>query len=207
MRVVIPFDANDPKTRLAPVLDPDERRHFAEAMLQDVIAAVEGLGHRPLVASSSPVDVDVPTVVDDRPLTPLVDAAIAEGTPVAVVMADLPLATPASLARAFDAEAAIAIAPGRGGGTNVLVVREPAFRTDFHGASYRDHLERARSIGTSVHEVDSFRLATDVDDPSDFVDVLVHGDGRANAWLRDAGFRIAVEGGDPRATRNENDRH
>lgn len=207
MRVVIPFDASDPKSRLAPVLGPGERRAFATAMLRDVVAAVEATGHRPEVATTGPIDVDAPTSVDDRPLTPLVDAAIAAGTPVGVVMADLPLATPAALEQAFDADAEIVLVPGRSGGTNAMLVRDPEFHTDFHGASYRDHLDRARTIDATVHEVDSFRLSTDVDDPSDFVDVLVHGEGHASAWLREAGFRIDVEDGTPRADRDGTDRH
>lgn len=201
MRVVIPFDAIDPKSRLAPVLDPPERRDFAEAMLRDVITALESRGHRLEVLSTGPVDVDVPVTVDERALTPLVDDAIEAGTPLAVVMGDLPLATPAALDRLFDTDGDVVIAPGRAGGTNALIVRDPGFRVDFHGTSYRDHRGRARAVGASVSMVDSFRLAMDVDDPSDLLDVLVHGDGEARAWLENAGFRIAIDGGEPRVVR------
>lgn len=201
MRVVIPFDATNPKSRLADVLDPAERREFSEAMLRDVIDAVEAAGTTPEVVSTAPIDLDAPTTVDDRPLTPLIDEMIAAGPPVAVVMADLALATPNTLRRLFSADGDVVIAPGRDAGTNALVVRDPAFRVDYHGASYRDHLDRARAVGASVREVDSFRLSTDVDDPGDLLEVLVHGDGEAVAWLRAAGFRIDTEQGDPRAVR------
>lgn len=201
MRVVIPFDATNPKSRLADVLNPAERREFSDAMLRDVIDAVEATGRTPEVVSTAPIDLAVPTTVDDRQLTPLVDGIIDRGAPVAVVMADLALATPDALRRLFSADGDVVIAPGRHAGTNALVVRDPAFRVDFHGASFRDHLERARAVGASVREIDSFRLSTDVDDPDDLLEVLVHGDGEAAAWLRTAGFRIDTEQGDPRAVR------
>ena len=42
----------------------------------------------------------------------------------------------------------------------------------------------------SVGVVDSMRLATDIDEPGDLVEVLLHTDGRSAAWLRDAGFEV-----------------
>ncbi len=95
MRVVVPYAATEPKTRLADVLSPDERAAFAEAMLADVLAAVRATGRDPEVLATAPVETDAPVTVDDRPLTEAVNAVLA-GTdgPVAVVMADLALATP-----------------------------------------------------------------------------------------------------------------
>ncbi|MFC6730054.1 2-phospho-L-lactate guanylyltransferase, partial [Natronoarchaeum mannanilyticum] len=123
----------------------------------------------------------------------LADAA--PESPAAVVMADLGLATGDALADLFDADAEVAIVPGRGGGTNALVVRHPEFRVDYHGLSYRDHRRIAAEIDADVAVVDSHRLSTDVDERADLVELLLHGDGRATAWLRDAGFELAVEGG------------
>jgi 2-phospho-L-lactate guanylyltransferase len=34
------------------------------------------------------------------------------------------------------------------------------------------------------------RLASDVDEPADLVEVLLHGEGEAAAWLREAGFEL-----------------
>lgn len=198
MRVVVPFGAADPKTRLSPVLDADERREFAVAMLRDVLDAlgdrdVTVLSDAPLEASV-PVDVDLD--VDDRPLTDAVNAVLdASDGRVAVVMADLPLATPAAVDRLFEAAGDVVVAPGLGGGTNALVVRHGAFRVDYHGASVRDHREAARAVGATPTEVDSFRLATDVDEPSDLAEVLLHAEGEAAAWLREAGAELAVREG------------
>lgn len=195
MRVVVPFAAERPKTRLADVLEGPERAALARAMLGDVIEAVEAGGGRPEVLATGPVEVPVPVAVDERPLTPAVNAVLAAAElPVAVVMADLPLATAGSVERLLAMEGDVVIAPGRGGGTNGLVVRHPDFRVDYHGVSFSDHRAVAREIGARVEVVDSHRLASDVDTRADLVEVLVHGEGRAAAWLRDAGFELTDDG-------------
>lgn len=195
MRTLIPFDASDPKRRLSPVMDAAERSAFAEAMLADVLDAMAETALSPRVVSTEPLDgeVSVPVRIDDRPLDPLVQAAIDDETPVAVVMADLPLLDRAALERMLGTGGDVVLAPGRGAGTNAMVVRDDAFTVDYHGTSIRDHRRIARERGLTVGTVDSFRLATDVDEPGDLLEVLVHGHGRAAAWLRSAGFRVRTD--------------
>jgi 2-phospho-L-lactate guanylyltransferase len=215
MRVVVPFDATSPKSRLGSLLDPTERDAFARVMLDDVCSAIETAGGDPVVLASAPIDSDRPVVVDDQPLTDAVndalDRAFAAGEALnpadeggndtesvdelAVVMADLALATPAALERLFAAESEVVLVPGRGGGTNAFVTRTPDFRVDYHDGSIRDHRANAAAVTDSVAELDSFRLATDVDDPGDVVEVLLHGEGEAAAWLREAGFTVTASGG------------
>jgi 2-phospho-L-lactate guanylyltransferase len=221
MEVLVPFSTDRPKSRLSGVLDPDERAAFARAMLRDVLDAVESAGGDPRVLATGPVgaDLDCPVDVDERPLTPAVNAALDarlgetsdESDPVAVVMADLALATPAALRELFaagrDREADVAIAPGRGGGTNAFVAGDPAFRVDYHGASYLDHRRIAADAGLSVAVVDSHRLATDVDEPADLAELLIHAEadgdgGRAARWLRDAGFALDATDGRVGVTRD-----
>ncbi|WP_327051067.1 2-phospho-L-lactate guanylyltransferase [Halomicrococcus gelatinilyticus] len=200
MQVVVPFSAAEPKTRLAGVLAPDERRAFALAMLRDVLDAVRATGRGPTVLATEPVDVDAPVTVDPRPLTPAVNDVL-DDDPTAVVMADLALATPTALERLFDADGDVVLAPGRGGGTNALVARHPGFRVDYHGASYLDHRTAASDVGATVTTVDSHRLATDVDERGDLAEVLLHADGRARDWLVDAGFSLSVTDGRVEAAR------
>lgn len=193
MDVLVPFAAGEPKTRLADALEPDERAAFARTMLLDVCDAVRDAGGTPTVLSTAPVECPDPVVVDDRPLTEAVNDRL--DPPVAVVMADLPLATADALERLFETDAEVALAPGLGGGTNALVTRHPEFTVDYHGASIRDHRRIAREDGADVRTVDSFRLAVDVDEPSDFAEVLLHGDGRSRTWLAEAGFEVATTDG------------
>lgn len=196
MDVFVPFDARDPKTRLGPLLDADERRSVARAMLGDVLDALGTAGYEPTVLATDGVDCDAPVTVDDRPLTPAVnDVLSGAGGPVAVVMADLALLTPAALERLFEPDAGVVLAPGLGGGTNALVSRHPDFRVDYHGTSYLDHREAAREAGASVTTVDSFRIAVDVDDPPDLAEVLIHGAGATAEHLRERGVELTVEGG------------
>ncbi|MFC7167507.1 2-phospho-L-lactate guanylyltransferase [Halospeciosus flavus] len=199
MHTVVPFSGTDPCTRLSPVLEPAERREFAAAMRDDVLDAVDAAGGDPELVVPEPLDcdqADVPVTVDDRDLSTAVNAALdADAGPTAVVMADLALAEPRTLAALFEADGDVVVAPGRGGGTNALVVRHPDFRVDYHGASFLDHLRAARDAGASVREFDSHRLATDVDEPDDLAELLLHGDGRATRWLRQAGFDLTVADG------------
>ncbi|MDX1745142.1 MAG: 2-phospho-L-lactate guanylyltransferase, partial [Halobacteriales archaeon] len=88
----------------------------------------------------------------------------------------------------------VVLVPGRAGGTNAILSRDPAFRTDYHGTSYLDHLDAAAAVGASVSVVDSYRLSTDVDEPADLLEVLLHGQGSAPAWLRDHGITIDRSG-------------
>lgn len=204
MEVVVPFDARDPKTRLGPFLTADERRTVARTMLGDVLDALSALGVEPRVLATAPVDCDAPVSVDERPLTPAVNAVLgAADGPVGVVMADLALATPPALERLFATEGELVLAPGLGGGTNALVARHPDVRVDYHGVSYRDHCEAARAAGATVSTVDSFRLAVDVDDPADLAEVLVHGAGETPSQLRDLGIEALVESGRVTVSRSD----
>ncbi|MFQ3475498.1 2-phospho-L-lactate guanylyltransferase [Halonotius sp. F2-221B] len=206
MRSLVPFAAVDPKTRLDSVLTADERAAFARVLLRSVCATLREAGHETTVLATAPLDEatldepalppDTSVVVDDRPLTAAVNDQLAAETPTLIVMADLPLATPESIRRLIAAsddagnDADIAIAPGLGGGTNALVVREPAFRVDYHGASYLDHRAAAADLDATVSVVDSRQLATDIDEPGDLAEVLIHGDGPAREWLIDAGVEL-----------------
>ena len=200
MRLVVPVSGSDPKTRLASVLSPDERRDFTEAMLRDVVDAVRAAGHEPEVISTAPLDCAAPITIDDRGLDPLVNSLLAstvtdgEGA-LAVLMADLPLVTPESIERLLAPDADVVLAPGLGGGTNAFVCRHPEFRVDYHGASIRDHRRIAREVEADVAEVDSRRLATDIDEPGDLAEVLLHSDGAAADWLKQSGFELTATAG------------
>lgn len=241
MEVLVPFAVETPKTRLEPVLSVGERAAFARVMLADVLEAIDATGHDPVVLSTKPladrplesvelvhdpeVDphglieaIDPRVTIDDRSLSGAVDDRLPgpNDDPVAVVMADLALATPDALETLFDPlvdldetrdapAPGVVIAPGRGGGTNALVVSHPRFSVDYHGVSYRDHVRIARDVGATVETVDSYRLGTDVDEPDDLVEVLLHGKGQASAFLRKLGFGLETTDGRVTVTRSSDD--
>lgn len=197
MQILVPFDIQSPKTRLSSVLNAAERKWFARAMLQDVLDAITATSNIPVVLSTAALDIDANTRLDERPLNQAVNAVLDEtgSTPIAVVMADLALATPSALRELLDAEGDLVLARGVGGGTNALVTRHSRFRVDYHGASYRDHRAAAEDLGASIAEIDSYCLGMDIDEPGDLAEILLHADGRAADWLRTAGVRIAEEKG------------
>jgi 2-phospho-L-lactate guanylyltransferase len=198
MRVLVPYRVEEPKTRLAPMLDLRERRELSRLMLVDVLTAIREAGYEPTVLSTAPLSIREEVVVDDRPLTAAVNGHLESDsdrdTNTAIVMADLALVTSEVLSRLLEADGDVVLAPGRGGGTNALVTRHPQFRVDYHGASYRDHRAVCDEIGASTRVIDSHRLSTDIDETDDLGELLLHGDGRAADWL-DTRFELSVSNG------------
>lgn len=192
MNVIVPYSPIEPKTRLSPVLSLDERVRLSHAMVRDVVDTIRQAGHSPTLLAPRDVSVvGTPVVVDERSLSDAVNAEIDRSSlPVGLVMADLAIATEASLTRLFESTADVTIAPGRRGGTNALVVDHPSFTVDFHGWSYHDHRQICNEIGAVTREIDSFRLATDIDSPTDLVEVLLHSAGRTRDCLLDFGIDL-----------------
>ncbi len=194
MRVVVPFAPSDPKTRLATLFDAEERVGFARTMLDDVCQAIRTAGREPEILSTEPIEIDgASVIVDDRPLSDAVNAVLQP--PMTIVMADLALATASVLERLWTSPGDVVIAPGRGGGTNALVVRHDDFTVDYHGCSFSDHVRNAEAVGATVAEFDSHRLASDVDEPDDLAEILIHGRGRSPEWLVEHGVELSITDG------------
>jgi 2-phospho-L-lactate guanylyltransferase len=156
-------------------------------MLRDVIAVLRRSGHDPEVVATEPVAVDVPITIDTRALVSAVNDSIRD-PPIAVMMADLPLITTDVVDRLLATSGDVVLAPGRGGGTNAAVVRDAAFDLTYHDISFPANCGRANELDLSLGTVDSYRLATDIDEPEDLLEVLLHADGRAATWLHEADF-------------------
>lgn len=198
VRAVIPFKPRNPKTRLAGVLDPAERERFACAMLEDVIEAVVGAGCDPLLLCTHPFHHPrAASTIHAAGLNDTLNALFSQSRgPLLVIMADLPLADAPSVARICATEAGVALVPGRGGGTNAIYLRDPKrFHADFYGASFLKHTRIADEAGTPAEVIDSFRLHTDIDEPDDLVEVLLHGGQHSRAFLGSLGFVLAIENG------------
>lgn len=169
------------KERLAPVLDPLQRRHLALAMLRDVIAAARDLPEVWVICS----DEDAATTATDAGATPVPDRtpeaglnaslaattaeAIAAGaTGVLIVSSDCPAATPEELARLTLGDG-VALATDRAGrGTNALWRKPPdRIPTWFGPNSRRAHEGTAYGLQIPFARIPCERLAIDVDLPED----------------------------------------
>ncbi|MDD5025022.1 MAG: 2-phospho-L-lactate guanylyltransferase [Methanoregula sp.] len=196
---LIPYKPVNPKTRLSCILNQEEREAFARAMLADVIAAVKGAGCSPVIVGTELFDSDdVQVTVKDADLNQTLNAILPQSTggQMLIVMADLPLATSAAIERVCATKKDMAIVPGRGGGTNVIFLREPTrFHVNYYGTSFNKHMQIARDAGLSCEVIDSFRLHTDIDEKEDLVELLIHGDGSSRKYLEDLGFELSLERG------------
>jgi 2-phospho-L-lactate guanylyltransferase len=195
---IIPFKPKNPKSRLSCVLDEAEREAFAEAMLLDVVTAVKEADCQPVILGTELFDSElVQVTIKDVGLSDALNEYLTCAvTSVLIIMADLPLADETSIKRVLETKKDIAIVPGRGGGTNVILLKDPKrFHVDYYGGSFLKHIRIAEECGLSYEVIDSFRLHTDIDEKDDLVELLIHGTGKSRSFLEERGFRLTTENG------------
>jgi len=186
------------------VLTPDERRLLAFAMLRDVLDVVTGF-HRATVLSRTGLDItevgrEVEIVESDLELNDALNSLIAEeasrGWPsdILIVMADLALLTGKDVAGILNCDGDVVLCPGRGGGTNMILIRNPKFRTCYHGLSFQKHLAFAKEVGLEAPVFESFRAGCDIDEPDDLGEILIHGKGQGKRLLEEWGFKLCEDG-------------
>jgi len=196
---VIPFKRKNPKTRLSCVLNETEREAFAEAMMLDVVAAVRDAGCRPVILGVEPFESEdlVQVAIPDKGLSDALNEYLSCALDaVLIIMADIPLADETSIKRVTTTQSDLSIVPGRGGGTNVIFIRDAKkFHVDYYGGSFEKHMKIAAEAGLSVDVIDSFRLHTDIDEKEDLVELLIHGTGKSRTFLEGLGFSLTSEQG------------
>ncbi len=196
---IIPFKQKNPKTRLSCILSETEREEFAGAMMLDVVAAVKDANCRPVILGTEPFESEdlVQVAMPGKGLSDALNEYLSCALDaVLIIMADIPLADEESIKRVIATEKDLAIVPGRGGGTNVIFVRNPSkFHVDYYGFSFEKHMKIAADSGLSVEVIDSFRLHTDIDEKEDLVELLIHGTGKSRAYLEGLGFTLTTEKG------------
>ena len=109
-------------------------------------------------------------------------------------MADLALLRRDDVAGILNCEGDVVLCPGRGGGTNMILIRSPMFRTCYQGLSFPKHVASACQAGLKVSVFESFRAGCDIDEPEDLAEVLLHGRGRSKTVLEDMGFVLSESG-------------
>ncbi len=170
------------KSRLAPALDPEHRAQTSLDFLCSVLAALQATASVSQVAVLSP-DERALAVARECGATPLEErqgglnralylgrawAIGAQADGLLVVLSDLPLARAGDLAALIQADAQVAIAPSKDGGTNALLLRPPdAIPFRFGRASARRHRLEAQRRGLRIAVVHRDALAFDVDTPDD----------------------------------------
>ena len=195
---LIPYKIVNPKTRLSCILSQEEREAFARAMLEDVIYAVKDANCSPVIIGTDLFDSeDIQVTVRDADLNQTLNSILPQSVgEIFIIMADLPLADAQSIRRVIGTSSDIAIVPGRGGGTNVIFIKEPQrYHVDYYGTSFLKHVKIAQDAGLSCEVIDSSRLHTDIDEKEDLVELLIHGKGKSRAYLEDLGFVLTVEKG------------
>ena len=195
---LIPYKLVNPKTRLSCILSQEEREAFARAMLEDVIYAIKDADCSPVVVGTELFDSeDIQITVSDADLNQTLNSLLPQSVgPVLIIMADLPLANAQAIKRVISTGNDLAMVPGRGGGTNVIFIKEPQrFHVDYYGTSFLKHKKIAQDEGLSCEVIDSFRLHTDIDEKEDLVELLIHGTGKSRVYLEQLGFVLSVEKG------------
>ena len=176
------------KRRLAPGIDDARREALAEAMLEDVLEAIDGARsvEQTIVVTGDAVAGEIASqagaeVVPDPDNEGHVGAALAgiaraeaDGAACVVLLpGDCPLLDPRELDRLLTGVPAqyVAIVPDRHGtGTNALVLAPPgAIRPAFGEGSCARHLAAAREAGIPFAVEEPASLALDLDTPADIV--------------------------------------
>ena len=175
------------KSRLAPVLSPEERSRLTIAMLETVLdACLAQPGWQTWVISHAEKALDLADqrgarAVRERGATLLeavaqveADARREGSTELAVVLADLPFVRAESLTSALAARAAVAAAASiSDGGTNTLVRRPPSIiPARFGRSSFAKHRAEAYRRGLTFNSVENPRLAFDLDRPEDLIAII-----------------------------------
>ncbi len=173
------------KGRLAGAFTPMERAALTIAMLEDVLDACSAMpGWQTWVISPDQSLLEVAARHRARPVSEeapglvtavrQVEEEAANADALAVVLGDLPLVTPESLARVLQTLGPVVAVPSHSdAGTNVLLRRPPdAIPPRFGTDSFRRHRDAAQLHDIPFAEVPVPDLAFDLDRPGDVVALL-----------------------------------
>lgn len=192
------------KERLSPVLSRAERRALAEAMLQDVLAAVAGVNPhtRVGVVTSDPLATalaqryrftvipDLANLSESDAIAHATECCMGTGEESALVIpGDIPLVQPEDVEQVLAAAPAqgTVLVPGWDGRGSNAVFRRPAnlFPLRFGNDSFPPHLRAAQATGQPCVVLHLPRIGLDVDNPPDLAQLLAaEGNTRSQQLLR-----------------------
>ena len=205
--IVVPFRLDGAKSRLSPALAVNERREMALAMLRDVLACIGQFGNLTVLTRPGwdigedrwreQAGQDIKIMPSDLELNDalnmVIEREILQGwrRDLLIVMADLAILEKGDIEGILSCPGDVVLCPGRGGGTNMILIRSPRFRTCYQGLSYPRHIDLARKIGLRLSVYESFRAGCDIDRPEDLAEILLHGKGEARSLLEKWGFQLS----------------
>jgi 2-phospho-L-lactate guanylyltransferase len=206
MKALIPYKKKNAKSRLSPALTLEEREEFVELMLREVISSLKEAGVREIDVLTTPDngvpdDLNVNVVLSEHDLNEAInDYLEQESKPVFIIMADLPLVKAKHIEDITSRTEDVVIVPGKGGGTNVIYIKDPSnYHVKYYGSSFLNHCNIAKDRNCTVHIYDSFMLSTDIDEPHDLVEVMLHGHGNSQKYVTE---RFDMKTGKARARIN-----
>lgn len=190
------------KQRLSPVLEAEERRALAAAMMEDVLETLASWSARPPVAVVTSdaqatalahrYGFEIIPEPENRSETDAIALAtrfVAERGWTLVIPADIPLIEAAELQSIVDAapETGSVLVPSADGRGSNAVLRRPAalFPLRFGDDSFAPHRRAAEATGTPVVVLELPGIGLDVDRPGDLTELLARGgDRRSQRLLR-----------------------
>lgn len=195
------------KQRLAGVLNADERRGLAAAMLDDVLSALAGTSGLAgvLLVSREPEAAAIAAGYDaelfaEPPRADLSEALQAAGgylmanhgaTATLILPADMPLVRATDIDEVLTQHERLTLVPdAMGDGTNCIVSTPPnLIRYQFDGHSFDPHVEAAYAIGTTPQIVRNKNFALDIDTPPDLDELLARpGPCKTRTYLETSGI-------------------
>jgi 2-phospho-L-lactate guanylyltransferase len=201
MKAVIPYKKASAKSRLSPVLTREEREEFVELMLNQVIDTLKEAGIGTIdILSPSTYGLENMTkanvLLDKSDLNEALNRYLKQAEePVIIVMADLPLLSSKHVKEIISTKKDVCVVPGKGGGTNSLFIKNPSrYTVRYYGSSFLTHCSIAEETGQSVEVYDSLFAGTDIDEPEDLVELLIHGSGAAKEYISKK-FRLEMSRG------------
>lgn len=206
MKALIPYKKKNAKSRLSPAFTLEEREEFVELMLREVVSSLKEAGIKEIDVLTTPYngvpgDLNVNVVPSEYDLNEAINGYLEqESRPIFIIMADLPLVRAKHIEDIVSRTEDVVIVPGKGGGTNVIFIKDPSnYHVKYYGSSFLNHCNIAKDRNCSVHIYDSFMLSTDIDEPHDLVEVMLHGHGNSQKYVTE---RFDMKTGKARARIN-----
>jgi 2-phospho-L-lactate guanylyltransferase len=203
MKALIPYKKKNAKSRLSPALTLEEREEFVELMLRDVVSSLQEAGVKEIDILTTPdngvpKDLQATVVLNEHDLNEAINEYLShEQKPILIIMADLPLVRAEHIKEIISKTEDVVIVPGKGGGTNIIFVKDPSnFHVKYYGSSFLNNCNIANDRKCSVYVYDSFLLSTDIDEPHDLVEIILHGHGNSREYVTE---RFDMETGMARA--------